>query len=117
MWDSTALAPKLPIPNQQFRSTSVSPISRQKRARYGAPLSAVGQGLCSAALQSLEWVEFVEPFLLLFFAARFVTLIAFRRRGLFLLAIRRGSAGIGARLYLRRVGHIIGLCRSFRGFL
>jgi hypothetical protein len=45
MWDSTALTLKLFIPNQQLRSTSVSPTSRQKRARYGAPMFVVRQGL------------------------------------------------------------------------
>src|SRR5580658_7933530 len=59
MCDSTALTRKVFIPDQQLRSTSVSPTSRQKRARYGAPMFVAGQGLCSSSLrQTLKPVPF-----------------------------------------------------------
>jgi hypothetical protein len=37
MWDSTALTPKLFTTLNSLRGTFVSPTSREKRARYGAP--------------------------------------------------------------------------------
>src|SRR5277367_6737890 len=69
------------------------------------------------SIRSLERVEFVDPLLFLFFAAGLVALTTFRCRRLFLLAIRRSSACIGARLNLRSMLHIIGLCRGLRRFL
>jgi hypothetical protein len=63
MWDSTALTPKLFTPNQQLRSTFVSPTSREKRARYGAPMFVYRQGLCSSSPHAPSEVPWFFPFI------------------------------------------------------